>query len=296
MRAVATHDAFAQRAADFAWCEGVIERNSNSFYRAFSLLPEPKRQSVYALYAFCRTADDCVDRDASAEALEALHGQLDRFCTGETPDTPLWRAMETVFEAFELDVRPFYDMLEGQRRDLAFRQPVTMDELEEYGYYVAGSVGLMLLPILHANSTVDEGLRDSGVSLGVAMQLTNILRDVGEDYDNGRVYLPVAVLTEAGCTEDDLRARRATPAFKRAWEAVASRSAELYRPMEHDVRELDGDSQLPTLSSLMLYRAIMDEVRAEDYACLERRCSVPKDEARRLVGAAAAALAQGGQA
>lgn len=288
--------AFAERAADFAWCEGVIERNSNSFYRAFSLLPEPKRQSVYALYAFCRTADDCVDRDASAEALDGLRGQLDRFCAGEVPDAPLWRAMEVVFDAFDLDVHPFYDMLEGQRRDLSFRQPATMEDLEEYGYYVAGSVGLMLLPILHAGSAVNAGLRESGVALGVAMQLTNILRDVGEDYDHGRVYLPAAVLAKAGCTEDDLRAHRITPAFKRAWETVAQRSAELYRPMERDVRELDGDSQLPTLSSLMLYRAIMDEVRAENYACLERRCSVPKDEARRLVGAAAAALAEGGRA
>lgn len=288
--------AFVERAADFAWCEGVIERNSNSFYRAFSLLPEPKRQSVYALYAFCRTADDCVDRDASADALETLRGQLDRFCAGETPNVPLWRAMETVFEAFDLDVRPFYDMLEGQRRDLAFRQPATMDELEEYSYYVAGSVGLMLLPILHAGSAVDAGLRESGVALGVAMQLTNILRDVGEDRDHGRVYLPATVLAEAGCSMDDVRAHRASPAFKRAWETVARRSEELYRPMERDVRELDGDSRLPTLSSLMLYRAIMDEVRTEDYACLERRCSVPKDEARRLVGAAAATLAEGGRA
>lgn len=284
---------FAERADDFAWCESVIERNSNSFYRAFSLLPEPKRQSVYALYAFCRTADDCVDRDADAASLEALRDGLDRFCAGEPLDAPLWRAMEAVFATFDLDEAPFYDMIEGQRRDLAFRQPATMEELEEYGYYVAGSVGLMLLPLLHASAPVDVGLRESGVALGVAMQLTNILRDVGEDLACGRVYLPATVLEEAGCTLESLRAHRADEAFRRAWEAVARRSEELYRPMERDVRALDEDSRLPTLSSLMLYRAIMDEVRAEGYACLERRCAVPKDEARRLVGAAAAALAEG---
>ncbi|WP_080802801.1 phytoene/squalene synthase family protein [Arabiibacter massiliensis] len=284
---------FAERAADFAWCESVIERNSNSFYRAFSLLPEPKRQGVYALYAFCRTADDCVDRDASAASLEALRDGLDRFLAGEAPDAPLWRAMEAVFATFDLDGGPFYDMIEGQRRDLAFRQPATMEELEEYGYYVAGSVGLMLLPLLHASGPVGEGLRESGVALGVAMQLTNILRDVGEDLACGRVYLPASVLEEAGCTLDGLHAHRVDEAFRRAWEAVARRSEELYLPMERDVRALDEDSRLPTLSSLMLYRAIMDEVRAEGYACFERRCSVPKGEARRLVGAAAAALAEG---
>ena len=178
MRA-ASRDAFAERAADFAWCEAVIERNSRSFHRAFSLLPERKRQSVYALYAFCRAADDCADRLGSAEALDALRSQLDRFCAGEVPDEPLWRAMEAVFFSFDVDERPFYDMLEGQRRDLAFRQPTTMDELEEYGFYVAGSVGLMLLPILRASSSASASLRESGIALGVAMQLTNVLRDGG---------------------------------------------------------------------------------------------------------------------
>lgn len=292
MRA-ASRDAFAERAADFAWCEAVIERNSRSFHRAFSLLPERKRQSVYALYAFCRAADDCADRLGSAEALCALRSQLDRFCAGEVPDGPLWRAMEAVFFSFDVDERPFYDMLEGQRRDLAFRQPATMDELEEYGFYVAGSVGLMLLPILRASSSASASLRESGIALGVAMQLTNVLRDVGEDAARGRVYLPTRVLEEAGCSERDLHARTPSAAFRRAWEAVARRSEELYRPMERDVRELDEDSRLPALSSLLLYRAIMDEVRASGYACLTRRCSVPERSARRLVAAAARTLSEG---
>ena len=173
-----------ERADDFAWCEDVIRRNSHSFHRAFSLLPACKRQSVYALYAFCRLADDCVDRDASAAKLEQVQDDLARFFAGTVVDAPLWRALDAVCSSFDLDAQPFFDMLEGQRRDLSFRQPETMGDLEEYGYYVAGSVGLMLLPILHAASPVDDGLRDSAVALGVAMQLTNILRDVGEDLEN----------------------------------------------------------------------------------------------------------------
>ena len=159
-----------ERADDFAWCEDVIRRNSHSFYRAFSLLPACKRQSVYALYAFCRLADDCVDRDASAAKLEQVQDDLARFFAGTVVDAPLWRALDAVCSSFDLDAQPFFDMLEGQRRDLSFRQPETMGDLEEYGYYVAGSVGLMLLPILHAASPVDDGLRDSAVALGVAMQ------------------------------------------------------------------------------------------------------------------------------
>ena len=285
----------ADRADDFAWCEEVIRRNSNSFYRAFSLLPSGKRQSVYALYAFCRLADDCVDVDASAAKLEQVHGDLSRFFGGSVPDEPLWRALDAVCSLFDLDEGPFFDMLEGQRRDLAFRQPETMEELEEYGYYVAGSVGLMLLPILHASSPVDEGLRGSAVALGVAMQLTNILRDVGEDLGNGRVYLPARVLEEAAYPDARLRARVVDGAFRDAWEAVARRSEELYRPMERDVFELDDDSRLPTLSSLYLYRGIMDVVRADGYRCFDRRASVPKPTASRLMGEAMTVLEEGGR-
>lgn len=284
---------FAEREGDFAWCESVIARNSSSFHRAFSGLPKQKRQGVYALYAFCRVADDCADREADEASLDALRGELDRFCAGEVADTPLWRAMEAVFLAFDIDEGPFYDMIEGQRRDLAFRQPATMEELEEYAYYVAGSVGLMPLPLLRASAPTGGRLRESGVALGVAMQLTNVLRDVGEDLERGRVYLPVSVLKEAGCTLDGLRAHRVDDSFRRAWEVVARRSEELYRPMERDVFELDEDSRLPTLSSLVLYRAIMDEVRASGYACLTKRCSVPERAARQLVAAAARTLSEG---
>ena len=256
----------------------MIRRNSYSFYRAFSLLPACKRQSVYALYAFCRLADDCVDRDASAAKLEQVQDDLARFFAGTVVDAPLWRALDAVCSSFDLDAQPFFDMLEGQRRDLSFRQPETMGDLEEYGYYVAGSVGLMLLPILHAASPVDDGLRDSAVALGVAMQLTNILRDVGEDLENGRVYLPAEVLEAASYAPERLRAH-----------AVE----ELYRPMERDVFELDDDSRLPTLSSLYLYRGILDEVRADGYRCFEHRAVVSKATARELVDEALTALEEG---
>ena len=109
---------FEERADDFAWCEDVIRRNSHSFYRAFSLLPACKRQSVYALYAFCRLADDCVDRDASAAKLEQVQDDLARFFAGTVVDAPLWRALDAVCSSFDLDAQPFFDMLEGQRRDL----------------------------------------------------------------------------------------------------------------------------------------------------------------------------------
>ena len=124
----AARDPFEEHADDFAWCEDVIRRNSHSFYRAFSLLPPRKRNGVFAVYAFCRAADDCVDVEASRERLDGLQRDLERFDAGGMPRGPLWRALGVVFGAFDEDTAPFFDMLEGQRRDLAFRQPADLGE------------------------------------------------------------------------------------------------------------------------------------------------------------------------
>lgn len=278
-----SHKAFEEHAADFAWCEEVIKTNSKSFYRAFSLLPKQKRESVYALYAFCRAADDCVDRYESAEALDMLERELDEFFGGHIPDLPLWRALAVVFECFDLEEKPLFDMIEGQRRDLIFKQPETVFELEDYGYYVAGSVGLMLLPILHARATVPTDLKRSAIDLGVAMQITNILRDVGEDFDNERIYLPRKTMREAGYSSEDLGNHLVSDAFVDVWELLAHRAEELYLPMQRDAVQLDEDSRLATLSSLFLYRGILNEVRREGYQCLTKRSAVPKEQAYRLI-------------
>lgn len=284
-------DAFEAHADDFAWCEDVIRRNSHSFYRAFSLLPERKRSGVFAVYAFCRAADDCVDRDASREGLDALEHDLEQFCAGVVPGGPVWRALDAVFATFAMDDLPFFDMLEGQRRDLDFHQPATLAELEDYAYYVAGTVGLMLLPLLHAESPVSVQLADDAVDLGVAMQLTNILRDVGEDWDAGRVYLPASLMEEASYGRDDLEAHAVNEVFVDVWEALARRAEGLYLPMERDIDQLDADSRLATLSSLYLYRGILNAVRANDYHCFDRRAAVPKEHAAALVAEAQARLA-----
>ena len=291
----AARDPFEEHADDFAWCEDVIRRNSHSFYRAFSLLPPRKRKGVYAVYAFCRAADDCVDVEASRERLDGLQRDLERFDAGGMPRGPLWQALGVVFGAFDEDTAPFFDMLEGQRRDLSFRQPADLGELEDYGYYVAGSVGLMLLPLLRAGRPVDDALRADAVALGVAMQLSNILRDVGEDWCCRRVYLPAGVLEEAGYSLRELAEHRVNAPFRAAWEALARRSEELYLPMQRDVCLLDEDSRLPTLSSLYLYRGILDEVRAAGYCCFEHRASVPKERAVRLVAQARKQLQNSGR-
>ncbi|MGG0642383.1 phytoene/squalene synthase family protein [Sporosarcina gallistercoris] len=271
---------------DFAFCEQIIKRHSKSFYYAFSRLPEKKAQAVYAIYAFCRTADDSVDENrsnvAQLVAIDKLTDELNRFAQGQEIDHPLWRALGVVFDTYEMDIEPFYDQLKGQRMDIAFSPPKTMDDVETYSYYVAGSVGRMLLPIIASDSKRD--CTDAAVSLGVAMQLTNILRDVGEDYrEKGRIYLPIEELKRVGYNVDQLANSQITDSFVRVWEHLANRAEVLYEEFLGFISEFDKDSQFAVLASAQVYRGILTSVRQNGYDCFARKNFVTKREMIRIL-------------
>jgi phytoene synthase len=123
---------------DFIWCENVIKEHSGSFYRAFSHLGYNEARAVYAIYAFCRTADDAVDEHNDAAELEKLSADLDKFAAGTTIDEPMWRALRITFDRYNLDVEPYRELLTGLTMDLNPEQPQNMDELDHYCYLVAG--------------------------------------------------------------------------------------------------------------------------------------------------------------
>ncbi|MBD7907416.1 phytoene/squalene synthase family protein [Sporosarcina gallistercoris] len=271
---------------DFAFCEQIIKRHSKSFYYAFSRLPDEKAQAVYAIYAFCRTADDSVDENhgsiSQLVALDKLTDELNRFARGQEIDHPLWRALRIVFDTYKMDLEPFYDQLKGQRMDISFSTPATLDDVETYSYYVAGSVGRMLLPIIASNAKRD--CTDAAVSLGVAMQLTNILRDVGEDYrEKGRIYLPTEELQRAGYRVDQLANGQITDDFVRVWEHLAKRAEILYEEFLSFIPEFDKDSQFAVLASAQVYRGILTSVRQNNYDCFARKNFVTKREMIRIL-------------
>lgn len=263
---------FQKHKADFDYCEKVIKKHSKSFYAAFSTLPKQKAMSVYAIYAFCRIADDLVDEKADLEALRRLHDELKLFEQGkEKEDSPIWRALRVVFDTYKMDIGPFYDMITGQKNDLSFTQPVTQADLEQYSYYVAGSVGLMLLPLL---TDEPEKYKEEAIALGAAMQITNILRDVGEDIDNGRVYLPIEVMKEYGYTMHMLKEKTLNEQFIELWEHEAKIAEVYYEKSLNLVYNMNEDSQKPLLLSLLLYKEILNAVRSNEYQCFEKRSVV----------------------
>ncbi|MBZ6527680.1 phytoene/squalene synthase family protein [Aerococcaceae bacterium DSM 111021] len=273
---------------DYAYCESVIKASSKSFYTAFSQLPKDKARAVYAIYAFCRQADDTVDSSdplqVKKENLIVLEEELTAFSQGDTPDHPMWRALRDAFKRYSLDTAPFFDQLEGQKRDLDFQEIQTMDALKDYSYYVAGSVGLMLLPLLATKNGVTEEIIESGIALGIAMQLTNILRDIGEDYrDNHRVYLPTELMEDYGVDLKQIVVNGPNQNFINLWEAIAEESQKGYETFWKTIHQFDEDCQLPLLVAGKLYNAIMDAVRKNDYDCLGVRNYVPERKMIQLV-------------
>lgn len=273
---------------DYAYCEKVIKASSKSFYTAFSKLPKDKAKAVYAIYAFCRQADDTVDANEplalKKENLAILEAELKEFEKGKTPNHPMWRALRDVFNRYAMTTSPFYDQLEGQKRDLDFQEITDLAALKDYSYYVAGSVGLMLLPILATKSGITESLKESAVSLGVAMQITNILRDVGEDYrENKRVYLPTELLDRHQVDLAQNVEKGPDNNFIALWEELAEESSRGYVEFEDSISHYDSDCRFPVLVSSKLYSGIMDSVRKNNYDCLSKRNYVPEARMMELI-------------
>ncbi|WP_459770661.1 phytoene/squalene synthase family protein [Alkalibacterium sp. s-m-28] len=251
-----------------------MKEQSKSFYFAFSKLPKDKAEAVYAIYAFCRLADDSIDeaetKEQQAEALAMLTSELNRFEQGREADHPIWHALRDVFSRFDMPIQPFYDQLKGQAMDYHFEQPSTLEEVEAYSYYVAGSVGLMLLPIIATEN--HQELKEQAIALGVAMQLTNILRDVGEDYRKiHRIYLPSGLMKKFNYTEQNLSDGVINESFISIWETLALRAEQLYLDFTKSLDLFDKDSQYPVALSSKVYGGILDAVRQNNYDCFSKR-------------------------
>ena len=253
---------------DYSFCREIIKKNSKSFFKAFSKLTEDKANAVYAVYTFCRYVDDIVDGKNTELSLKDFIAQFEEFKRGKAVDHPLWRALGDVFINYSMSFRPFQEMIEGQLMDESFTQPYSQEDLEKYCYYVAGTVGLMLLPIL---SKQPEELKKAAVKLGTAMQITNILRDIGEDYSMGRIYIPVEVLEVFDYKQDELRNNVINRNFIELWEYEANRAEALYKEAMEDFYLFDKDSLLSMIIAVYLYREILNSVRKKGYDCLSCR-------------------------
>ncbi|HEU5440310.1 MAG TPA: phytoene/squalene synthase family protein [Ktedonobacterales bacterium] len=255
-------------------CRCVAREIARTFYYGSRFLPPLKRRAAWALYAFCRTADDIADEPErypdGAAALARWRAALEETYAGH-PRGPVMVAWADLLRHFAVPLTPALELLEGCAMDLTDARYQTFDDLRAYCYRVAGTVGLLMAPVLGYH---DDRALPHAVDLGIAMQLTNIVRDVGEDAARGRIYLPAAEMARHGYTHADLAARRVTPALVAMLEDLMARAEVLYASGLRGLAYLHRDARLAIALSAALYRGIHARVRRNGYDVFTRRAHV----------------------
>ena len=261
---------------------------AKTFYLGTLLLPPEKRRAIWAIYVWCRRTDELMDSEEAqarpvselAERLDLWEAKTRALFEGKVADD-LDAVMVDTLERFPQSIQPYLDMIEGQRMDLTWTRYPTFKDLRLYCYRVAGTVGLMtegVMGIDQAYTTAPwshvPNTSDAAVALGIANQLTNILRDVGEDRGRGRIYLPQEDLERFGYSEEDLMAGRLNDAWRALMAFQLERAREWFARSEAGVRWLSADARWPVWTSLRLYRGILDVIEQLDYDVFQNRAYV----------------------
>jgi phytoene synthase len=263
----------------------LTRRSGSNFYYAFLTLPRRRRDALYAVYAFCRTVDDVADlgRDPDAQRAELARWRQDVgrcYEPGPPPAHPVARQLAAAVRAYPIPRAALEAIIEGCEMDLARVRYETAEDLYPYCYRVASAVGLCCIEIFGYS---DPRARDYAVQLGTALQLTNIIRDVGADARDGRIYLPRQDLEAFGVTEEALGAARHDDRFVRLMEHQAARARQFYAAAAASFPAVDARSLVAAEIMGRIYHALLDEIEARRFAVFGARITLP---ARRKVAIA----------
>ncbi|KAJ4912218.1 hypothetical protein Rs2_06839 [Raphanus sativus] len=263
-------------------CGEVCAEYAKTFYLGTLLMTPERRKAIWAIYVWCRRTDELVDGPNASHitpmALDRWEARLEDLFRGR-PFDMLDAALSDTVATYPVDIQPFRDMIEGMRMDLRKSRYNSFDDLYLYCYYVAGTVGLMSVPVMGIDpksKATTESVYNAALALGIANQLTNILRDVGEDARRGRVYLPQDELAQAGLSDEDIFAGKVTDKWRNFMKMQLKRARMFFDEAEKGVTELDAASRWPVWASLLLYRRILDEIEANDYNNFTKRAYVGK--------------------
>jgi len=269
-------------------CRKVTQDYAKTFYLGTLLMPEHKRRAIWAIYVWCRRTDELVD-GAQAEfttdrTLDDWEANLESIFAGHPVDDVDVALVHTL-EHFPLDIQPFRDMIAGQRMDLYRNRYQTFEELELYCYRVAGTVGLMSAAVMGVDDTPRTASWEQGkpapnpiqeaIALGIANQLTNILRDVGEDARRGRIYLPLEDLERFNYSEADLFNGVVDERWRSLMKFEIDRAQKFFVDAERGISQLSPDARFPVWSALMLYRQILNAIERNRYDVFTKRAYVP---------------------
>ncbi len=282
--------------ASYLACENIMAKESKSFYQAFHLLPREAFQGVAALYAYNRYVDDVADSDhfskeVALDELKKLEDKILHLDTSEDVEADWWMAFKDTVLTCKVSTTALLKQLQGQRMDILGHKVVDMADLVAYSSNVAGSVGEMLLPLLVDKDTpISETLRQAAIDLGIGMQLTNILRDVGEDYrDRQRIYLPQTLLDAYNVDEAMIKRlsyhdeEEIPQNFIDLWEHIYQIGDQYYDSIKPVIKDFSQVAQLPILSSAYIYHGIGNAVRKANHNCFTKRNYTNNIERMRLI-------------
>tara|TARA_Y100000589_G_scaffold184231_1_gene174544 strand:- start:7391 stop:8299 length:909 start_codon:yes stop_codon:yes gene_type:complete len=271
-------------------CRRETQKWAKTFYLGTLLLPLKKRKAIWAIYVWCRRTDELMDSpEALTKSKQELSDNLDRWeentksiFNGKVV-TDLDHVLADTIEKFPQSIDPYIDMIEGQRMDLSKFRYKNFEELKLYCYRVAGTVGLMTKNVMGIDSFYQEAswikvpdISESAVALGIANQLTNILRDVGEDRQRGRIYIPQDEIKKFGYSEEELLMGKINNQWKNLMAYQLRRAREWFQTSETGIKWLSGDARWPVWTSLRLYRRILNSIEKLDYDVFNNRAYVNK--------------------
>ncbi len=269
-------------------CRKETQQWAKTFYLGTLLLPQEKRKAIWAIYVWCRRTDEIMDSaEASTKSQDELSDNLDEWEENTKNvfkgniKSELDSVLLDTIEKYPQSIQPYLDMIDGQRMDLNKFRYKDFDELKLYCYRVAGTVGLMTQNVMGIDSAYTSAPwsampdpSEAAIALGIANQLTNILRDVGEDRQRGRIYLPQVDIEKFNYSEEELLKGKINKQWKALMNFQLTRAREWFQKSEDGIKWLSSDARWPVWTSLRLYRGILDSIERLDYDVFNNRAFV----------------------
>ncbi len=256
------------------YCRTKAAKSGSSFYYSFLFLPPDKRRAITALYAFCREVDDvvdeCADVDVARARLSWWSGEISELFHG-TPQHPVTRALSEAVNEFDLPESRFRDVIAGMEMDLNHKGYATFEELKVYCHRVAGVVGLMAAEIF---GRTQAATLEYAENLGTAFQLTNIIRDIGEDARRNRIYIPLDEQTRFGVDSTDILQRRSSTSFENLIRFQIARARQYYERALGALPAADHRAQRPGLVMAAIYQSLLNDIEARQTNVLTQRATM----------------------
>lgn len=259
--------------------KNIAKQSKSSFYYAFNLLPAPKRDAMNTVYAFCRQTDDIIDNTLDSDDLkyEKLHKwriELEKSIKGSSNYALLNKLGKTISQ-FNIPLDPFFDLLKGMEMDLQTKRYLTFDDLRIYCYRVASTVGLMCIEIFGYKN---KSTKDFAIDLGIALQLTNILRDIKKDSQAGRIYLPQADLQRFNYSEEDLAANVYNQNFKDLMQYESEIATKYFEKATQDLDLDDKPAMFAARAMQHIYFKLLQKIVDAEYDVYQKNIKVSSIE------------------